>query len=354
MVCNLKCGVKEIPVYFYNYKIEERLLETSMLIDLFLRYLKLHSIQITDKQKKLLYAEESISSCYIEGYESYLTPYFLLEEVIAKSTADKAVRANYKAYIDSFNILDDVNNIEDILYLWKIVIKYKKLFRKNIRKSGVVVGNRKGISHKAPSAKYVKSLMNEMFESLSNIEIKGDKYCLLDGIIFHYLYTFIHPFLDGNGRSARLVQNLKITKLSNLPFIFLISNVILRDKQSYYSVFKSGQKFGDNSLDIISIDISDFINYNLYTISQGLIESMRSLKLTFDYDVFLPEIEDVLFCMNSVGLFKREGIKDIINNLEYYCKLLLIGSVEETRYGVLRLHFKDVSKFLECIEKVRV
>ena len=48
------------------------------------------------------------------------------------------------------------------------------------------------------------------------------------------------------------------------------------------------------------------------------------------------------------------GIKDIINNLEYYCKLLLIGSVEETRYGVLRLHFKDVSKLLECIEKVRV
>ena len=54
----------------------------------------------------------------------------------------------------------------------------------------------------APPPENVGPLMESLFEWLN--ENKGKLNPLILSSIFHYEFVFIHPFSDGNGRSARL------------------------------------------------------------------------------------------------------------------------------------------------------
>ena len=55
----------------------------------------------------------------------------------------------------------------------------------------------------------VPTLMNDLFNWL-----RKDKETpiLIKSCVFHYEFVFIHPFGDGNGRIARLWQNVLLSK----------------------------------------------------------------------------------------------------------------------------------------------
>lgn len=53
----------------------------------------------------------------------------------------------------------------------------------------------------APPHNLVPQLMNDLFSWLKN---DNDVPILIKSCIFHYEFVFIHPFGDGNGRTARL------------------------------------------------------------------------------------------------------------------------------------------------------
>jgi len=70
----------------------------------------------------------------------------------------------------------------------------------SIRNRDVKVGN-----HIAPSADKLDSMMNE-FEYLYNKSLtSSDAIKLIHILSSHHRLMWIHPFLDGNGRTARLV-----------------------------------------------------------------------------------------------------------------------------------------------------
>lgn len=50
--------------------------------------------------------------------------------------------------------------------------------------------------------------------------------------IFHLKFEDIHPFIDGNGRTGRLILNLELIKAGLLPI-----NIKFSDRQLYYSCF---------------------------------------------------------------------------------------------------------------------
>lgn len=49
---------------------------------------------------------------------------------------------------------------------------------------------------------------------------------------FHLQFESIHPFIDGNGRTGRLIMNLQLIK-SGLPAI----NIKFADRRKYYDAF---------------------------------------------------------------------------------------------------------------------
>lgn len=65
--------------------------------------------------------------------------------------------------------------------------------------------------------------------------------------IFHHKYTYIHPFIDGNGRSARLLTNLILMK-NGYP----ICVIKMEDRGEYMNALEKAS-VEDNYDDFIKI-----------------------------------------------------------------------------------------------------
>ena len=95
---------------------------------------------------------------------------------------------------------------------------------------GIVKGD--ALAHISPPAGNVPYLMKDLFTYLKEDEDP----VLIKSCVFHYETLFIHPFMDGNGRMARLWQTLIL--LNAYPvFEFLPFETIIKDRQEgYYEV----------------------------------------------------------------------------------------------------------------------
>ena len=60
---------------------------------------------------------------------------------------------------------------------------------------------------------------------------------------FHIKFERIHPFIDGNGRSGRLILNLELIKAGYLPI-----NVKFSDREDYYQCFQDFDETGNSQL----------------------------------------------------------------------------------------------------------
>ena len=60
---------------------------------------------------------------------------------------------------------------------------------------------------------------------------------------FHIKFERIHPFIDGNGRSGRLILNLELIKAGYLPI-----NVKFSDREDYYKCFQDFDETGNSKL----------------------------------------------------------------------------------------------------------
>lgn len=61
--------------------------------------------------------------------------------------------------------------------------------------------------------------------------------------LFHLKFESIHPFIDGNGRTGRLILNFELMKNGLVPI-----NIKNKDKRRYYDAFKLYNESEDSSL----------------------------------------------------------------------------------------------------------
>jgi Fic family protein len=69
---------------------------------------------------------------------------------------------------------------------------------------------------------------------------------IVKAAILHYQFVAIHPFTDGNGRTARILTVLYLVEqnLLSAPVLFL-SSQILQQKETYYKLIQSTTETGD-------------------------------------------------------------------------------------------------------------
>ncbi len=78
---------------------------------------------------------------------------------------------------------------------------------------------------------------------------------MIKAAIAHLWFVIIHPFDDGNGRIARAITDLVLSKIENskISKFYSISSVINSDRKGYYKALESTTGYvrkSDNHLDI--------------------------------------------------------------------------------------------------------
>jgi Fic family protein len=129
-----------------------------------------------------------------------------------------------------------------------------------LRKSQVVIKNEDTgeVILRPPSFVEVPYLIEDFIKWLNSDEAKDVHPILLAGIA-HYVLVAIHPFVEGNGRTARAFATLVLIKSGyDIKRFFALEEQFDEDPASYYEAFAKVDK---QSPDIGERDLTNWLEY---------------------------------------------------------------------------------------------
>ena len=107
-----------------------------------------------------------------------------------------------------------------------------------------------GVQHNPPQPYLVPVEMERLV--LNYTQMKQEKHNIEAIGLFHILFEGIQPFIDGNGRTGRLILNLELIKAGLLPI-----NIKFTDRRRYYECFDNYYVKNDNGESMINL-IADY------------------------------------------------------------------------------------------------
>jgi Fic family protein len=160
---------------------------------------------VLDLFRLSLVQEENIHSCEIENPEKF--PYDNEELERCKSNLGRA----WVWSVNHFNsdISEDFIKVLNAKILGSGKSEYRRI---NVRPSG----SPRTPPYPAKIPLEMERLRKEL-DSFDELERQGITDPLEKALFLHYNLTRIHPFEDGNGRTARTLQNLVLFKNCSLP-----------------------------------------------------------------------------------------------------------------------------------------
>lgn len=177
----------------------------------------------------------------------------------------------------------------DILEVHNLVLqKIEKDFAGRFRTSGVRIS---GANFVPPNALRVSDFVTELIDWANNSDLD----ILIKSAVFHHRFVWIHPFFDGNGRTARLLFNLLLMKEGFPPAI-----ILKNDRKKYYDALN----FANNG------DYAKLVLLILQAAERSLDIYLSSLNNT--YEEYQPistivEEERVPYGQEYVSLLARQG-----------------------------------------------
>jgi Fic family protein len=119
------------------------------------------------------------------------------------------------------------------------------------------------ILHSPPQASDVSSLMERLCAYINGDSAEEFVNPIIKGVLLHFWLAYVHPFMDGNGRTARALFYWFMLKHDYWLFEYLsVSTAILSARAQYYRSFLYSE-IDDN-------DATYFIVYNLKAIHKAL------------------------------------------------------------------------------------
>ncbi|MDY6989778.1 MAG: Fic family protein [Thermodesulfobacteriota bacterium] len=117
----------------------------------------------------------------------------------------------------------------------------------------------------------IKTLMKEYVNWMNKKETL-ELTPLMRGALSHYHLALIHPFGDGNGRTARLVEAL-VMRSAGIKYVpIMLSNFYYRNIDNYFSAFSITRKDKNK-------DVTPFLQFVL----SGVVDSLNQLKDRITY-----------------------------------------------------------------------
>ena len=157
----------------------------------------------------------------------------------------------------------------------------------------VVVEN--GITHEIvhypPSYTEIPDFVKDLCKFFNEEKPRVFIHPIIRGIIIHYMIAYMHPFVDGNGRTARALFYWYMLKQKYWLTEYLsISRVIAKSKKSYEKSFQYAEADGN--------DIGYFVAFNLHVLDlsfkqlQGYLKRKQEEKKAANTFLQLGDIND--------------------------------------------------------------
>ncbi len=295
--------------------------------------------------------EEAIASSQLEGAA---TTRKIAKEILRLNR--KPINYSERMIVNGYETMQKITKMKDRTLTPEIILKLHKNITKDTLEdkndegrfrdnNEIVVGDPleyEKIYYTPPDYKKINGLMEEFCEYASN---DGGEFIhpVVKGIILHFLIGYIHPFNDGNGRTARTIFYWYMLSRGYWLFEYMsVSRIILRSKTKYGLAYLYTET--DEN------DLAYFINYNLDSIDEALhdMESYISKKQK-EYSEALDLIQGI----NDINLRQAEILKKIMRSPEKNFVINEIMTTYNVAYDTARNDLLHLTE-LGYLEKTKI
>jgi Fic family protein len=210
------------------------------------------------------------------------------------------------------------------------------------RKGPVFVTGRNGqIIHEGitPEEKIIDT-MTKLLDFVNNHNSNP----LIKIAVFHYMFGYIHPFYDGNGRLSRFISSYLLSQELERIVAYQLSKSIFSNTNGYYKMFKvTNDPINKGDLTYFIIRFLEIIEKSLIDLNEALIERKNKL------DLFSKKI-DLLAGEDDI---KKQVMDMLLKNTLFGEEGLSVYELEElTDYGLTKI--REVIRTLDEDKLLRI
>ncbi len=225
------------------------------------------STAVLNQLKKYYDVELIYNSNAIEGNTLTITETKVVLEDGLTIGKGKTLREHLQV-INHKEAIDYIENVikKDIDISERLIKEINYLILKSInnenagtyRKINVLIS---GSEHRPPVHFLVAEKMGDIVKWYE--ENKDKLHPIELATIFHHKFTFIHPFIDGNGRTARLLMNLILMR-NGYP----ISVIKMEDREEYMIALEKASVINDYTdfVDLVKKAVEDSLDMYLFIV----------------------------------------------------------------------------------------
>lgn len=232
------------------------------------------------------------------------------KKVIGPQDEIQEVKNAYEAY----KLIKEVNqySIKDLKKVHGVMTYLTVDESGEFRKGNEGVFDEKGnCIHICPPPEQVDELMKQLFKWME--DNNGIVHPLILSSVFHYEFVFIHPFKDGNGRTARLWQNVILSNWEEIFEYVPIESQIKKYQEEYYLAIANCDHNGNST---------EFIEFMLKMIDETLEDLMDSTSLQASHvSSYVNKLLDVMesgVAMTTSELMEKLNMKSRISFRDNY------------------------------------
>ena len=228
----------------------------------------------------------------------------------------------------------NIKELYDIL-MTDIDLKENALDGKYYRKEAVEISSsNQRVVAKGIDAKDIQKEMDILFSFVQSGKENDGLYEYIKAFIIHYMFVYIHPYYDGNGRMARLISQWSLFN-ENIEYTLPISEIIKYDKVNYYNAIQNTRE------SYVKNDLTYFLKYMLIA-SKKLME-VKLIAINYCYELMNKEIilsdSEVEYLIMILLNYKEDKFDH-----KKFNSLLKVTDSEKSKEGALKILNKLVDQ----------
>ena len=201
-----------------------------------------------------------------------------------------------------------------------------------------IVGSQ--IEHMGVNYQKIPELMKVLIEFINTDDGIND---LVKAAIVHFYFAYVHPYFDGNGRTARLMHLWFLIQKGYQSALFIpFSGLIEKSRKAYYDAFSAVE---DNQIFSGVIDVTPFVLYFIENVYNKMNNSTDTLS-AYDEAVKSGELTEkevalwqfVISCYGTEEFSTKQLEKDFGNAAyatirSFVLKFEKLGLLTSVKYG---------------------